>query len=467
MKKLIVVLLVMTAYISMYAQNNCNCSKTLEQLIIKVENGYPGFDNYTKDTLAYANFKNHLIELSITTSEDDCYTILKNYTRYFKHGHLSIVQKENNSGNSHINVVNTVNVDIESFSNNVKNTKDSIEGIWTSGAYKVGILKRGDNYVGFIISSQNNSWKPKEIKFRIDKNGEAVYFMGDHSQESDTCQIINNSILYFKISKASFVKTVPFPELSSENISNELSELEGFSLKPISEKTILIKIASFDYAYTDRIEKLIQDNKSLLESYQYLIIDVRGNGGGTDYSYRPLLPYLYTNPVRHLSGEYLVTQTLINSLTNWVNSADKEKYDDIEDVKKDIKRMEGNVGKFIPYSTVENFGFTVRDSVYLFPKNIAILMDGGCASSTENFILDAKQSKKAKTFGTPTYGSIDYLSVYEFDIKCDKYILYMPTVRMLRAQDYPLDNIGIQPDIYMDKYIKDWILYAKDYLEKE
>lgn len=465
MKKLIIVLFVMAAYISTYAQNNCNCSKTLEQLINKVENEYPGFGNYTKDTLAYINFKNHLIELSKSTSEDNCYTILKNYTKYFKHSHLSIVQKENNSGNSRINVVDTVDIDIESFSNHVKHTKDTIEGIWVSGGYKVGVLKKDDNYVAFIISSKNSSWKPKEIKFRIEKNGEADYFMGDHSQEADTCQIINNSILFFRISKASFVKTVPLPQLSNENITKELNELEGFSLKPISEKTILIKIASFDYAYTDRIEKLIQDNRSLLESYPNLIIDVRGNVGGTDYSYWPLLPYLYTNPVRHLSGEYLVTQTLINSLTNWVNTADKEKYDDIEDVKKDIKRMEGKVGQFIPYSTVENFGFTVRDSVYLFPKNVAILMDGNCGSSTENFILDAKQSKKVKTFGTPTYGSIDYLSVIEFDIRCDKYILYMPTVRMLRAQDYPLDNIGIQPDIYMDKYVKDWIQYAKDYIE--
>jgi hypothetical protein len=63
------------------------------------------------------------------------------------------------------------------------------------------------------------------------------------------------------------------------------------------------------------------------------------------------------------------------------------------------------------------------------------------------------------------YGSIDCLSEIEFDINCDKYILYMATVRMLRAKDYPLDNIGIQPDIYMDKYIKDWIQYARDYLE--
>jgi len=43
----------------------------------------------------------------------------------------------------------------------------------------------------------------------------------------------------------------------------------------------------------------------------------------------------------------------------------------------------------------------------------------------------------------------------------------MPTVRLERAEGFPIDNIGIQPDIYMDKYVKDWILYAKDYLENK
>ena len=462
-----VIFLLMAANMIAHAQNNCKCSKTLEQLILKVENEYPGFDIYAKDSLAYTNYKNNLIELSKAASETNCFDILKNYIKYFKHGHISIIQKENNTGKPIIDVIDTVDIDIENFNNHVKNTTDKIEGVWISGGYKVGVLKRDNNYVAFIISSQNKSWKPKEIKFKLDPNGEAVYFMGDHSQEADTCLIIKNSILFFQKNKVSFVKTVPPPQISSKDLTEELNELEGISIKPISKKTMLLKIASFGYEYTDRIEKLIRDNKSLIESHENLIIDVRGNGGGTDYSFRPILPYLYTNPVRHLSGEYLVTQTLINSLTNWVNTADKEKYDDIENVKKDIKRMKGKVGQFIPYSTSENFGFTKQDSVYLFPKNIAILMNGGSASSTENFILSAKQSKKVKTFGTPTYGSVDYLSVIEFDINCDKYILYMPTVRMLRAQDYPLDNIGIQPDIYMDKYVKDWVQYAKDYLENE
>jgi hypothetical protein len=36
---------------------------------------------------------------------------------------------------------------------------------------------------------------------------------------------------------------------------------------------------------------------------------------------------------------------------------------------------------------------------------------------------------------------------------------------MLRLPEYPIDNIGLQPDIYLDSNVINWIKYAQDYLE--
>jgi hypothetical protein len=463
MSKWIIVILITTLTLSAYSQNDCDCKNVLEQLTIKVEKEYPGFSEKTKDSLAYTSFKKQLLESASGFNNDECIGILKKYINYFKDGHLAINKKV--SGNINYQT-NLIDIDLNNFNKYLEESRDSVEGIWTSGGYKVGIIKKNNIYTAFIISSQNSSWKAKENKFNIKENGVAVYYRGDHSPVDDTCIIHKNCIIYFKNSGAAFVKEFPAPQLTGEKITEVLNELEGFYIKPISEKTVLLRIPSFDYPYTERIELLIESNKQLLNQYENLIIDLRGNGGGTDYSYRPILPYLYTNPVRYLSGEYLVTQTLIDGLLNWVNTADKNKYaDEIESVKSDIKRMEGNIGKYIPYSEEGNFGFTKQDSVYSYPKKVAILTDKGCGSSTEKFLLDSKQSKKVKIFGTPTYGAVDYVSLREFKLNCNNYSLYMPTVRMMRLPDYPLDNIGIQPDIYLDKYIKDWVLYAKEYLE--
>lgn len=53
-----------------------------------------------------------------------------------------------------------------------------------------------------------------------------------------------------------------------------------------------------------------------------------------------------------------------------------------------------------------------------------------------------------------------------FDFGCPEYLLQLPTYRSSRLPDYPIDNIGMQPDIYLDKSVKDWIKFALDYLEQ-
>jgi len=468
MKKTIIAFLMLVVNVTAYSQNSCDCSKTLEQLMFKVENEYPGFELKTKDTIAYKSFKNNLVELSKISNKNDCFNILKKYTDYFRDGHLVIQNNIINNKSTETKKTETVSIDINNFNKYLENSKDNIEGIWTSDGYKVGIIKKDSFYSAFIISSQNESWKQSEIKFRLKQNGNAIYYMGNHAQENVTYSVIKNSIIYFKSLEVAFIKQFPLPELIKENLTKKLNELEGFYIKPISEKTLLLRISSFDYSYTKRIEELIEINKTLLEKYDNLIIDVRGNGGGTDYGYRPILPYLYTNPVRHLSGEYLVTQTLIDGLSNWLKTADTKKYaDEIVEVNKDLERMNGKIGQFIPYDAEDNYGYKEQDTVYAYPRNVVILANSRSASSTEKFILDAKQSKKVKVFGTPTYGAVDYVSVRKFKLDCERYSLYMPTIRMMRLPDYPIDNIGIQPDVYMDKYVKDWVQYAKEYMENE
>lgn len=457
---------ILVLHITLYAQDNCQCSEALDQLIIKVESEYPGYKDKVKDTLAYTSFKKHLVESSFNTNNDNCIKILKAYTSYFKDGHLVINKKGNDIEDPQIIARDTFETNLTDFNNYLMSSKDSLEGIWVSGGYKVGLIKDSSNYVAFVITAKNDSWKTGEIKFKLDNAGKAIYYWGDHTQTIDSYNIHKGCFIHFKKANIAFVRESPAPLLTKENIAEELNELEGFYLKAISDKTLLLRISSFEYSNTERIKNLFESNKHLLDEYENLIIDVRGNGGGTDNNYRPILPYIYTNPVRQLSGEYLVTQTLMNALLKWANSADQNKdAEEIELVRSDLKRMEGKVGEFIPYSADANYGFTKQDSVYLYPKNVAILVDGHCGSSTEKFILDAKQSKKVKILGTPTYGSVDYVLVYEFGLDCSNYALFMPTVRMMRLPEYRLDNIGIQPDIYMDKYIDDWVQYAKDYLE--
>ena len=102
----------------------------------------------------------------------------------------------------------------------------------------------------------------------------------------------------------------------------------------------------------------------------------------------------------------------------------------------------------------------IIDTIKLAPKSprqIAILNNRNVGSSAEDLTLIAKQSKKVKILGTTTEGVLDYADARFFEFGCDNYQLLLPTYRSLRLPDFPIDNIGLQPDIYIDRSVKDWI----------
>ena len=291
--------------------------------------------------------------------------------------------------------------------------------------------------------------------------------MQDHSVQKGTFTIDAQGLLYFKEILTELVKQIPNATLSAEEITNKVNELKGFYCKRLTNKTTILKLSNFSYPFVATIESLIEKNRNILENSENLIIDLRGNGGGTTDAFEKILPYILTNPIRSVGAEYLSTPTFINGLKKYNSSfTDKEKHkEEIADNERKIKLLEANPGKFVNFSSniIETNTITLAAKS---PKQIVFLADNKVASSGEALLLIAKQSKKVKVIGTPTSGVLDYANAYFFDdFVCTNYRLLMPTYRSLRIPEYPIDNIGIQPDIYMDKTIEDWEKYAVEYLE--
>jgi hypothetical protein len=80
------------------------------------------------------------------------------------------------------------------------------------------------------------------------------------------------------------------------------------------------------------------------------------------------------------------------------------------------------------------------------PRRIALLIDGRCGSSCEEFVLLVRQSFKVKTFGRPTAGSLDYSNLRPHDLPSGKRRLFYATSRSLRLPSNPIDAGGIGPD---------------------
>lgn len=472
MKQLLLLTLLFVANTA-FSQKDCDCNKALDKLITKIENEYPGFEEKTADKFLYDSFKKQLKEEASATEQSFCFEVLKKFTSFFKDGHIYFL-KANSSIENVVDATTYIDVDMVKFMEDSKTKTNSLEGVWVYSSidveevdFKVGIIQtKKEEYTGFAIPSSLENSASKRVLFKLTSKDKYESYFPNKTKHTGDFKVQGNAFLYFKTIERILIKEEEAMKFSEEDLERKYREIQGFKVKQLTDRTVSITLPSFDYPFVETINNLIEENRNLIENSENLILDVRGNGGGTGNAFQELLPYIMTNPIRDMWIEFLATETLIDGLESYIESIkeEKESQEEIKEIKEEIILFKKNLGKFV--NTEEN-SFTIQEVAFAkkSPKYVVILIDKGVASSGEDFVIAAKQSKKVKILGTPTYGAIDYASVRPFDFGCPDYNLYLPTFRSLRLPEYPIDNIGIQPDIYLDQTVTDWVQFAIDYLE--
>lgn len=227
----------------------------------------------------------------------------------------------------------------------------------------------------------------------------------------------------------------------------------------------LLKIPTFDNYFKKQLDSIVTANHSLIASTPFLIIDLTDNGGGSDDTYEILLPYIYSKPVT------------LDMIELWASPDNIKQYDDLandttltDDIRKQCKeradKMRANINTFVNL-TGETTWEKSPDTIYSFPKKVAILTDKKNASSAEQFLFEAKQSSKVIIFGTDnTSGTLDYSNLYFEFLPSNKRAVSIPTSRSLRVYKNPFDAYGFPPDIKIDPKTNDKIKFITDYLTK-
>jgi C-terminal processing protease CtpA/Prc len=95
-----------------------------------------------------------------------------------------------------------------------------------------------------------------------------------------------------------------------------------------------------------------------------------------------------------------------------------------------------------------------------YPRKIGVLINGGCASSAEEFLLHARESKKVTLFGQATSGTLDYSNVRQVE-RCPSpcFSFYYPLTRSNRLPNYSIDKEKIKPTVYLTND-QDWVEVA-------
>lgn len=229
------------------------------------------------------------------------------------------------------------------------------------------------------------------------------------------------------------------------------------SLRFVDDSTAVLRLPDFDLSYKPAIDSLIATNQAKLLATPYLVVDVRGNGGGCTCSFESLIPLLYTGPIFRYGVDVWTSEANVAYLRSWL-TMDGMPEDMKAQVRAVLPQLEANPNQFVTF--VED-GELRLDTVYPMPREVAVLVDEGCASSCENFVLDVLRSRKVTVLGhEDTKGVGDYGNVRSVWLPGWRR-LRVPTTRSRRLLEKPpLDEVGIAPEVRIPEGEPDAVEFA-------
>ncbi len=468
---------------------DCSCEANFEWVKKTFEENDAGF-SYALEKKGEDAYAQHtkIVKAQLASIKDEdkegCANLIREWLSFFRSGHIGIgvSNPEDNNDAGEKPDPDAIRAQYKDWEKHDFNREElekyfiglkepGFEGVWVSEPYIIGIVKENEDYIGFVIEADGVYWTPGQVKLKLkaipgEDAYKATYYMRDHSpREFEKATIIGNNFLKMGfVTLKRYLPALETPEYAERYY--QVIEARNPFIKEISDQSLLLRIPSFSYSEKEKIDKVIEENHEKILSTENLIIDLRNNGGGSDISYSEIIPYLYTNPIRVVGMELLSTPLNNKRMEEFIeerSSSEEEK----EEVKNMLKKLNDNLGEFVNFNDKKVFTEEM-DTIYPYPKNVAIIIHEGNGSTTEQFLLAAKQSKKVKLFGTTTAGVLDISNMYFVKTPCKDLELAYSLSRSYRIPDMAIDDKGIQPDYYIDKTVPEykWIDFVRDIVEQ-
>ncbi|RFM31126.1 S41 family peptidase [Chitinophaga silvisoli] len=468
MKSIFLVPLFVLIAAGAYAQQ-CNCKTSFEWVRKTFEENDAGYAHILKQKGQDAyNMHNQLTldRVKNTTNLDSCIGYLQDWVRFFRTDHFRFTKTASAPAPPEFKIIHDSKFSAAQFKQYLDKSTDSIEGIWESPDYTIAVRKQNNSYTGTVITATAASWKPGDLKFDMsaDLKTGTRYVYGNKSSAAiaiKKIQFVGKGKTVLQLDN--FYLKRPLADVATNEYYRLKTSPQPFGYKRDSN-TVYIHINSFNYESKGAIDSVLKSLHAAIITTPNLIIDLRDCQGGSDASFSNLVPYLYTNPIRSVMAEFYSTpmnNQMWKDIANreGLDPEEKKTYLDIADL------MNSKLGQF-----VNIFGKDVNvltlNKVLPYPQNIGIIIHENNFSTTEEFILKAKQSKKVKFFGRKTGGALDVSNMIEAKDPAGNFIFEYCISRSLRIPEFPVDDMGLHPDFYLDRTIPEteWVDFTTSIL---
>ena len=252
----------------------------------------------------------------------------------------------------------------------------------------------------------------------------------------------------------------------SVNYSRKMKYAPDTLAAQVSSKTFLIRYPTCN----DQIVGIDWTNRSVaafLDSgCENLILDIRGNGGGSDYVYTPYLLLLYDHP-----GE---TEGVFFYDTEANRKQMEEYFPGMYEVTP-LSKEEGPSNELVPFG---DYPIVFDKESSPLPRKAVIIIDNGVASSGEQLVIDLKScSDRVVVYGRDnTNGCLDFSNCRLVELPESGNYYQMPMTVSQRVLDgRGIDESGIAPDVRvhwrlpreLSDNIDHWVIKIAKELDKE
>lgn len=442
---------------------NCNCAENLNKTIQETEANYAGYP--AKVNAGYKQLVATLhAKAAAVTDPKKCYYLIRDYVRFFKDKHFIIAY-----------------ANAKDFDSVVTGYRDQpispIEGIWRNADSTVQIaIQRSANgtFEAIKYASSADTFPKGFVYFTLTPKGDQYVvkkydaFLSTDIPAKQTGNLLRiwNHEVWGKVSPQKMTAD------ESEELSTWKDNRHGLVFKKIAPTVSYLKIPSF-YNNDNKVQQLVTASDSTIRNTRYLIIDLRGNGGGNT-GWVHFMPYLMTGPIVQQSTLLRVTPANVKhklpELEYFVKnpiSAEYKKYFPDQVLNAYRKAYEELPTTKAPFYPIPAVTFPL-DSLMKQPEKVAIIVDDFCGSSTEYFIFLSRQSKKVATYGTNTMGMMDYEGMSNpTPLPCNKFVLTIPVAKSSWTDRHPIDQTGFAPDVQIRLPENKWIDFIMNDLRKE
>ncbi len=479
MKKKLLLGLSLLISVFIHAQQK-ECLNDFEYLVNKIQCDYPGYSTKVTSTTSIQLMQlKQKLETKIVRYPDSCWYYLTEYTNWFKDKHLRVIRKKvkKRTTTEDKPVPQFFKITYDSLNNSGK----SIEGVWL-GRGKFAIVKAPEDDFYYGVAIKYRRYKENQIMYKIciAENNEftAVSYASDGSIKNKLkfSMHLNNKIL--EIHNRTRCVRVSTDEIADMALLQSYipENHSGSNIWPVAsslgDSTYYLRIPSF---HNNVALNLVKKNWDEISSRPNLIIDIRNNGGGQDQYYKVLAQLIYTKPYTSKGVEWYASKGNIKDFEDQLaNGQIKNGAEGIKWTKSLLSEMRKSVGQFVVHPMMGKDKVIERDSIFSYPRKIGIIINENNASSAEQFLLEAKESEKAILFGNEnTDGVLDYSNTTRAEFPSGHFRLKYPMTRSRRLPEYPIDNIGISPEINIPfpatqqlyDRLDSWVYFVKHYLE--